>query len=306
MRTQCTNNLKQLGIAVHTYNDAHKSLPSSTRPAGQTTAPRIAGMTFLLPYFEEGGRYQVYDQTVNWSNATNLPVTSKTISILLCPSSPVDSERLDWDPNISTTWNGLVACADYGATTGVDYRLGPSDHEPTPGKTGSLNLVDRETITYDTAATPIPNSGLLRKNAKAKLSDALDGTSKTILYAESAGRPYIYRKGKLVNANLSNAHLNGGGWSRPASDFHLDGASTDGATTGGPCAINCTNGESFDSYPHPHYGTEGSSEVYSFHVGGAHAVFADGSVQFISEGINIRQFARLVARSDGLIAPDTN
>jgi prepilin-type processing-associated H-X9-DG protein len=61
------------------------------------------------------------------------------------------------------------------------------------------------------------------------------------------------------------------------------GSTPDGATKPGPCAINCTN----------------DREVYSFHTGGANAVFADGSVHFLTAGMDIRTFARLVTRAGG-------
>ena len=61
------------------------------------------------------------------------------------------------------------------------------------------------------------------------------------------------------------------------------GSSYDGTAKPGPCAINCTN----------------DKEVYSFHPGGANAVFADGSVHFLKASIDIRIFARLVTRAGG-------
>ena len=61
------------------------------------------------------------------------------------------------------------------------------------------------------------------------------------------------------------------------------GSTYDGTTKPGPCAINCTN----------------DKEVYSFHPGGANAVFADGSVHFLKAGIAIRIFARLATRAGG-------
>ncbi len=194
-RAQCTNNLKQLGLAVGNYENTYKTLPSSDRPPGLTTAPRIAGLTKLLPYFEESNIYKAYDFTKNWSDPLNLPFTSHTISILLCPSSPVNSNRLDGLPEGSPWTPTLVACTDYSPTVGVDPRLGPAS---IPG--GQLGLVDPETISVNSSG--LPNSGLLRKNETTKLSDATDGLSHTILYAESAGRPYLFRKGKLVGSDL--------------------------------------------------------------------------------------------------------
>ncbi len=112
-----------------------------------------------------------------------------------------------------------------------------------------------------------------------------------------AGRSCIATASR--SATLTTHRVNAGGWSRPASDFSVDGSSFDGASFPGPCAINCTNGEDFanGSFPHPYYGTEGTAEAYSFHAGGAHFAFGDASVHFIGDDIDIREFAKLVTRA---------
>lgn len=270
-RTGCQNNIRQLGIAAINYHDTNNKFPSSVRPAGLTNAPRIAGLTFLLPFIEETAIFNAYDQSKNWSHANNLPVTSKRIASFLCPSS-VEPERLDGVPETSP-WVGVVAITDYSPTIGVDQRL------------FAAGLVD------------FAGPGALPKNGEPKMSDVTDGLSKTILYAESAGRPFVYQGRQRVGSTPEN-RVNAGGWSRPASDFSLDGSSYDGATLPGPCAINCTNGEDVgkSGFPHPYYGSEGTAEAYSFHVGGANFVFGDASVRYLSGNIGVRELARFVTR----------
>lgn len=279
-RSQCQNNLKQLGLAAHHFHDTYKRLPSSVRPGGATTLPRIAGLTFVLPFIEQQNAYDKYDQTVNWSHATNLPVTSKQIPGFQCPSSP-DTKRLDGDPQLSP-WTPLVAVTDYSPTIGVDQRL------------KSANLVDEA------------GNGVMPKNGEPRLADVTDGLSNSILYAESAGRPYVYRLRKKLGENLLVNRLNAGGWSRPASDFSLDGASYDGATLPGPGALNYTNGEDIGSsaFPYPYYGSEGTAETYSFHPGTAQVTLGDGSVRPIAQTISVRDFARLVTRAGAEISPN--
>ena len=278
-RTQCANNVKQLGLAAHNFHDTHGKLPSSIRPAGLTPLPRIAGLTLSLHFIEQGTVYQAYDQTRNWHDPVNLPLTSRQIGTYLCPSTP-EPKRLDGLPEANPWTGNLVAVTDYSPTIGVDQRL------------VTAGLVDAA------------GSGILPKNGEPRLADVLDGLSNTFLYGESAGRPYLYRAGKKVG-NLPDQRVNAGGWARPASDFTIDGSSYDGATLPGPCAINCTNGEDVGgtSFPHPYYGSEGTAEAYAFHPGGAQFVMGDGSVRFVSKAMNIRDFARLVTRAGAEVVP---
>src|SRR5215471_10206457 len=115
-RLQCSNNLKQLGLALHNYHSGNGQFPTSIRPAGVTSLPRISWMIATLPYIEQDNLRKNYDTTQTWGSPTNLPVTSQPIKIMLCPSSP-NSTRQDGDPQTST-WN-IVAVTDYAATTGV-------------------------------------------------------------------------------------------------------------------------------------------------------------------------------------------
>jgi prepilin-type N-terminal cleavage/methylation domain-containing protein/prepilin-type processing-associated H-X9-DG protein len=315
-RTQCANVEKQLGLSVLNYESAKKQLPNSTRPGGSTTAPRISGFTLILPYLEEAQLYQQYDFTLNWdgisgAGGANLSITKVTIPALLCPSDPLEPTRLDGDPQVPdasghSVWTPEVAVTDYSPVIGVHPDLG-NQSGISPSGRPLLNLVDQSTISFDPptiAGAPAKpnnsaNSGLLRKNATCKLKDALDGLSHTIMYAETAGRPTIFRNGSPDPGDVMAVHQNGGGWARAATDVTLHGSLNDGSQLNGPCPLNCTNGENYPTYNTAPYFSEGTSEIYSFHPGGAHLLFGDGSVHFISSTIDIRQLARLIARADG-------
>jgi prepilin-type processing-associated H-X9-DG protein len=113
-------------------------------------------------------------------------------------------------------------------------------------------------------------------NATCRIVDITDGTSHTILYAEAAGRPQLWLSGQQVPGQL----IAGGPW---ASRNLIWGGAMPHDSPLWPCAINCTN----------------EREVYSFHPGGANAVFADGSVHFLKAGMSIRTLAALVTRAGG-------
>src|SRR6266540_3780613 len=90
-RITCTNNLKQIGLALHNHHDTKGYLPTSTNVG--PTSPRVSLFTFMLPYIEQDNLFKQYDLTQDWFAAVNLPVTTQKVKTLLCPSSP-NAERL--------------------------------------------------------------------------------------------------------------------------------------------------------------------------------------------------------------------
>ncbi|WP_145279650.1 DUF1559 domain-containing protein [Tautonia plasticadhaerens] len=276
-RAQCVNNLKQLGIAAHNFHDVNGQLPSSVRPPGLTPKPRIAGMTLLLQFMEQRPVYDSMNFDYSWGARENSTTVLTRINTFLCPTSP-DPDRLDGIPEITPFVANICTPTDYSPTIGVDPRL------------VSAGLVG------------IDGKGIMVKNEKPRFADVKDGLSNTIMIAESAGRPYLYRKGgNQISADLVAHRVNAGGWSRPASDFSVDGSSAGGTPLPGPCPLNCTNGEDVggDQFPHPYYGTDGTSEAFAFHPRGANFLLGDGSVRFIKETVGIRTFAALVTRHGG-------
>ena len=320
-RTQCSNNLKQLGLAILNFSDAKGFLPTAVRPPA---GARVALLTVVLPYMEGGNLVASYNSSLNWddqSSATyaqsNLWVASQIQPSLNCPSTAADIDRWDSDPQASTLPTGYgtgtpnpvrVMCADYGATTGVANQLAaPPTGSPLAQSAGPGLLPQ-----VDSTLTAIPPSNGQQKTSP-RLADASDGLSNTIALAESAGRPLVYRKSGLFNSDQIVNRVNGGGWARAANDFAIEGSNPDGTFPNGlsaanppygPCAINCTNGQDIGvvnggKTPWPYYNTEGTGEVFSFHTGGANALYGDGSVHFVNETIPMSVFAALVTRAQG-------
>ncbi len=265
-RTQCQNNLKQIGLAIFNYESAYHALPSSTRPPGVTPLPRISWTIGVLPFIEQDNLARNYDRTTNWDSANNLPITSQPIKIFQCPAAP-NPTRLDGDPQ-TNVWN-IVGITDYAASVGVS----PLATNINP--TGAFQ------------------PGILMKNQTDRLADVTDGLSNTLMVIESAGRPQIYQRGQIIGS-VPDVKVNGGGWARPASDLDFLPSSPDGTTYPGTCAVNCTNGYNYPAYAAAPFGTEGTSAPYAFHTGVLNAAFGDGSVRTISSAISVTTFAALV------------
>ena len=297
-RTQCSNNMKQIGIAVHNFHDTKKHLPSGGRPPTSNTI-RSGVFTYLLPFVDQKTLWDRYDTSVNWSHANNLPVASLRMSAYECPSSPKHGGLLDHAPDGYSSggaWVGIVAVGDYAASLGVDPALPALAAALSPPRVvrGSTSTISSPTQT---------TNGFLPKNARLTLSDITDGTSNTIAVLESGGRPYVYRRGTQVSQDITTHRVNGGGWVRPASDILFAGSNSTGTTVPG-VFVNRTNGldvggESYGSTGYPSVGTEGSSQPYSFHASGLNVLLGDGSVRFVDEGIDIGLFAALITRNQG-------
>jgi prepilin-type N-terminal cleavage/methylation domain-containing protein len=261
-RMACANNLKQLGLALHSFHDQHQRFPPGQvrgplREAGITNAVNHGWGPFILPFIEQQPLYNQYRWEVSAGDALNLPVVSTQLKIFQCPSA---------EPNRVYTAgpSGKGACGDYAPTWYVDSTLADS------------SLID----------CPASYQGVLQPNHMTCLSQITDGTAQTILLAEDAGRPRRWRAGRPGPDQV----VEGGGWTAVNNGIILQGSAPDGTMRPGPCAINCTN----------------QREVYSFHAGGAHAVFADGSVHFLKAGISIRVLARLVTRAGGEVVSDAD
>jgi len=82
-RTACSNNLKQVGIALHLYHDTHNVFPSGSLPNF------VSGFTAILPHLEQGNTYDRYRFELPYTDAGNVAVLSQRIPIFLCPSMDV-------------------------------------------------------------------------------------------------------------------------------------------------------------------------------------------------------------------------
>lgn len=295
-RSSCQNNLHQIGTAIHNFHSAKNKLPSGGRPP-QANSVRMGVFVGLLPYIDQQSLWDRYDTSVTWSHANNLPVSSQRLATYECPTSPKHGGILDHNPDGDqpNAFNAnIVANGDYAASLGVDPALEAFAYTLTPP---TLVVGSASTISTGSQTT----NGFLPKNASISFADVTDGTSNTIAVFESGGRPFVYRRGAQVSQNLASAHLNAGGWVRPASDILFAGSNVTGTSIPG-AYINRTNGldvgaETYGTSGYPSVGTEGSSQPYSFHGTGLNVLMGDASVKFIDENINLGVISALVTRN---------
>jgi prepilin-type N-terminal cleavage/methylation domain-containing protein len=279
-RMSCSNNLKQLALAMHNHENSLRILPYSKRDS----SPQRSWAPDLLPFLEqqsviEGGHY---DLTQNWWRSTTygspaMPIpnadTVRThLSVFMCPSTP-EQKRIQNKAEKAPEQNKMGACGDYFVPEGVNL------------------AINNELPEYERFTAQADLRGALRKYPdENKFAKIKDGTSNTFLIAECAGREDVWRgrewKPAMADKSQANcARARGGAWATNDNPFEI-GTRVEwctGAAIPGPMRINNSN-----EYGHL---------FYSFHPDGALFAFADGSVRFLSESTKLRLLAIMVTRS---------
>jgi prepilin-type processing-associated H-X9-DG protein len=234
--------------------------PQATDPPGQPTPYQGWGPQ-ILPYIEQETIAKQYRLDLNFFDPPNQPLIAIPLSIFSCPATPLGRTIHIITPAGGDT-GATGAAADYFAPNSVDAYWWP------PAR-------------YAAAADEI-NSAAMSDNYRRRLIEITDGLSNTLLISELAGRPDDWILGVRQPAEGERFPNWWGPWASYNSCIYKTW-SADGTTPGGPCTINCSN----------------SWGIYSFHTGGANAVFVDGSVHFLRVGLDRDVFAALVTKSGG-------
>lgn len=308
-RTQCKNNLKQLGLALANYHDVATTFPMGNQRQNGFGVSFYAG---LLPYMEE---IQVYEQLTfdgghpGWTGS-NAPSTGKTVNrdainghilkTLICPSSPMDPTIQDGNGGARQTNPSYV-----GISGGVDEDRTSAANPPAIGSTadtdGFRELRQRNGANccggdaWDGGY--FAAGGMLVANHAVKIRDITDGPSNVIIIGETSDW--------LFDANGNRQDIRGGsphGW--------LMGTDGGGRITGwnGPASrrFNLTSVRyppNTRDYALPGIGRNHSpnNPLVSAHPGGVHALYCDGRVEFVSETIDLVTLKGLATRDDGVL-----
>lgn len=258
-RAQCTNNLKQLGLAIHNYHDTHKSLPVNNRPIPYGTLPGYNGFSWIammLPYFEQGALYDQLDfrlPLTDSASSRNFTTVQQPIGALLCPSDPTTPVRTD----LAASWPYPAANGTAGTTAAVTCYKGFMGQG------------------FDSIP---PNALFERSTDRAiRFADILDGTSNVLATGERS--PSYSHWAAWSSAN--------GVW--VTTDYRINQIQELCATptsTTAPCPAWTAGGVRYCAV--------------SLHPGGINAGYADGSVDFLSETMDLTVYRQIAHHADAL------
>lgn len=280
-RSQCQNNLKQFGIALHAYHDAQKKLPPAGKgygwcilqPPTYVGDPQIYnlnGIVLLLPYLEQANIASQFDMTAAMS-AQN---TGYCCSYVGNTSGTVAGNPATVNAPLMANLMPIIYCP---SDAGTKLQGASSAYGPSGSFNGAKTNYDFITSTNDFycnywKATPTKTRNIFGENSDTRLSKILDGTSNTLAMGETT----------LDVWNGRCASWGYRGWVMTGID-----------PRGG------INDWSFVSDPNPRRGRLGSwGRAGSLHTGGANFLFADGAVRFIEESINLNTFTLLGYTAD--------
>jgi prepilin-type N-terminal cleavage/methylation domain-containing protein/prepilin-type processing-associated H-X9-DG protein len=307
-RTQCKNNLKQLGLACHNYHDTAKQFPQNYdgRAALQdaTGGGQWQGgqgcwgwIVMALPYFDQAPLYNKFnfnDQSsagasagtltsLGWTSQFNTGFAKTVLPALMCPSNPQEDRQIPWVAGNGGGQNydrTPIGRTDYAGSMGFiagDWRsCVVSDGGAIPLTKGAEQVgVVLDAWGYDLRARVGGDNGVFSFVGTAKISDITDGTSNTILCMED----HHWRVGK----RSPDQHGDDSGWASPMA------IST---------AANLVN----QNYGYPDFNK--CHGISSTHTGGAHILMADGAVRFLTENIGLNVLQAIATRGSGVPVGD--
>jgi prepilin-type N-terminal cleavage/methylation domain-containing protein len=285
-RSQCKNNLKQLGLALHNYQEARGVLPPSRIAMGQvgwggpaqggpTWYQNASGWTMVLPQLDQAPLYNNYNfnSAASWSTvygaystsniaydaSQNWPVVSTKLPVFLCPSDPNPL----YYPSAGTQYYSTSATQPGGMRTNYDFNVWYGDYYYQG---------------YEFTGNIETTRAVFAANGSTKIEDIKDGSSNTLMVTETIrnvwnGVPPAWGHSGHVQVGVA-----------------LD--------------MSWTPGINLWVYPgYPQSYQVGRlcnwASAGSLHTGGCHGLMGDGSVRFLNQSINYTTLTRLHWMRDG-------
>jgi len=262
-RSQCRNNLKQVGLGLHNYHDVHRTFPPGTIWNGgvRYTGPRTGGyIIHILPFIDQSVIYngiQFNVSNIIWYFGNNTALTSATVPMLLCPSDGqggTHSDDATQGPVMKSNYLGFFSGFQQG----------------------------------DIASTDSSKKAVFGANRGAKLRDFTDGTSNTMIVAEYlTGSSRAEFRGFAFSDQANGTQLYselGPNSVLPDRCCNMTSWCKDNPANNLPAvAGNC--------------GTTDTAGARSRHVGGVHVLMGDGAVRFVSENVDLGIWRGLVTIS---------
>ena len=297
-RSQCVNNLKQLGLAIQNYNDGNNMLPPTGNP-GTSAASFINDLSMkarILPFLEQGPLYNAINQGFQYNSAAQFTVTTTTINTFLCPS----------DANDPTTTE------TFGAQTA---KVGAASYQNNIG-----TFIGNSGGALDGPAYELPSA--TNYGAPVSFAAVTDGLSNTVIFSEivkgmfqqaSSGLHQTYfATVSYTNTTTPIDLVAAVAGCQASTKIFQETAGTNWDRKGQYWILHtCGNGGCYSHVNLPNTkacyfsNKTGSDTWYSLigassnHPGGVNVALLDGSVRFIKSSISVTPWRALATKAGG-------
>ncbi|QDT65569.1 DUF1559 domain-containing protein [Calycomorphotria hydatis] len=308
-RSQCKNNLRQIGLALHNYHDSHFCFPPGWVAKNTSTNTHVftledpedrngfAWSTMILPFLEQANIYKELDFDVITTNGTtsagNLSMIDTFLPVFACPSDPKPDFFDMPEEGTGTPLGILAATSNYPAIFGT-WELHRCEEEFEDGDTTVFDGSDGEGPGLNTNGQCLGN-GVFFHNDVVRIRDLTDGTSNTLMVGERASEFEKLRCEEPNTPNGSGVCSGAGDDTGTIGDKEEFYSTWSGIIPEGAEAV--ARFLAHAGHP-PNHGVH-EDDFSSRHVGGAQFILGDGHVTFISENIDEGLFGSLGTRAGG-------
>ncbi|WLD14149.1 DUF1559 domain-containing protein [Planctellipticum variicoloris] len=301
-RTQCKNNLKQLGLGLHNYHDAHNIFPPAyigaigtagtafgvTYPDDNANGPSGFGWgTLLLPYIDQAPLYNSLDFTQPcWSPAFSAAAQTK-LAAFLCPSAVGGSDGFvveRWTSGSSAAPASPVPFSPQFRFAHAHYVTNAGIHQPW-GRAPAYSNDFSQSEPIPATGKSATQDGPFYRNSKIRVADVIDGLSSTIFLGEHTS--------SLSNKTWFGTVPYAATCPKPGWPSECNSAG---------CLVGAHSGPDTHDHPQviihaPNNPFGHTDQMHADHVGGAHILLGDGSVRFVSQFMDVFAWVALSTRN---------
>ena len=270
-RVQCQNNLKQLGLAYHNYENALGTFPQARRPW-----PLVhSALSRMLPYVEQDNVQRLVDYATPLSSPQNAAASQTRVKLFVCPADPADGRV----PGVADAGSNYVACNGSGTVAYGLIASGDGMFTQTPVRHGDITdgLSNTAAFSESTLGTGAVPASAAAADPRHVVLEVAGGNDTTPADCEGGNGVFSARRGaKWLDGHYGNTLYN---------HYYLPNAAG---------RWDCGNASH----------NKGLSTARSYHGGGVNLLLADGSVRFVRDSIEPATWRGLSTRSGGEVPGD--
>jgi prepilin-type N-terminal cleavage/methylation domain-containing protein/prepilin-type processing-associated H-X9-DG protein len=303
-RSQCVNNLKQMGLAVSNYESTYGCYPfgnirttydnrycTGTGPCQCTTTFNFTTFYFMLPFIEQTAANNSLNYNSVWNSVVNITALKSKVSVYLCPSdTPAEDYPTTYPPYTQGSYS--VSAGNTELLRYRNYNSYPGN--PTPA------------TNYDKDCNYLVPDGPFGTNKVVKIAEVTDGTSNTIFMGETSRFRNEAPGAAAGFPNVWNFWTNAAWY---ADDFNNGSSRPNGFAY----TVPKINIQAYITSVYPfidnlgplNWRNDPGAQIYgqfgfrSNHPGGANFLFGDGSVKFLKQTINLTTYNALGSKAGG-------